>query len=447
MSRIDDQVQGRMKTPATAWGGLGLALVLVMLPGEAQVSRVHLDTLTILDDPFLNLEILQPRPPKEVLLPDTAGRHPVYIKEFYSWRGREDPNFVIMAVPGPRGDSLFIDRNVDDDLTDDGPPLFFPSGRDSITYELKATADTRQRVRLLLARRLSYRRSLDPHTDSAFSTYVDAAGNLNPDLARFVGGMKGEFDFKGTRGSFYFNERVTLRRGTLLIGGKPFSVGLFDRDNNGLFNDDEDVLIVDRRGTGLLTYTDQTQVFKLNDVFPLASRNFRIHDLDKYGTWIDLEETSDLPVSSFIAQQDSGVAAGGDTLEVGPELWNIRGTSFDGSAFALDGYRGEYLLINFWGEWCKPCIAEIPVLVRAAREYSGKGMKIVSFARVGNIDRARRVVADSGMTWPQVLLTDEIGKYFKIAGYPTNILVLPNGHSCVVTHQVNDAFFKRLLQP
>lgn len=33
---------------------------------------------------------------------------------------------------------------------------------------------------------------------------------------------------------------------------------------------------------------------------------------------------------------------------------------------------GEWLLINYWAEWCKPCIEEIPELNAFAREHAGK---------------------------------------------------------------------------
>ncbi|MFM7274872.1 MAG: TlpA disulfide reductase family protein [Gammaproteobacteria bacterium] len=33
---------------------------------------------------------------------------------------------------------------------------------------------------------------------------------------------------------------------------------------------------------------------------------------------------------------------------------------------------GEWLLINYWAEWCKPCLEEIPELNAFSREHAGK---------------------------------------------------------------------------
>lgn len=34
----------------------------------------------------------------------------------------------------------------------------------------------------------------------------------------------------------------------------------------------------------------------------------------------------------------------------------------DGSSAAWEDYRGGWVLVNYWAEWCKPCLEEIPEL-------------------------------------------------------------------------------------
>ena len=34
----------------------------------------------------------------------------------------------------------------------------------------------------------------------------------------------------------------------------------------------------------------------------------------------------------------------------------------EGSKFAWDDLRGQWVLVNYWAEWCKPCLEEIPEL-------------------------------------------------------------------------------------
>lgn len=34
----------------------------------------------------------------------------------------------------------------------------------------------------------------------------------------------------------------------------------------------------------------------------------------------------------------------------------------DGSALSWDALRGQWVLVNYWARWCKPCLQEIPEL-------------------------------------------------------------------------------------
>lgn len=46
-------------------------------------------------------------------------------------------------------------------------------------------------------------------------------------------------------------------------------------------------------------------------------------------------------------------------------LAGCNGTEFQkasGEPLAWDSLRGEWVLVNYWAEWCKPCLEEIPEL-------------------------------------------------------------------------------------
>jgi thiol-disulfide isomerase/thioredoxin len=39
-----------------------------------------------------------------------------------------------------------------------------------------------------------------------------------------------------------------------------------------------------------------------------------------------------------------------------------------GNTHSLNGLKGQNILLNFWASWCPPCIKELPLLLRAAKE-------------------------------------------------------------------------------
>ena len=43
---------------------------------------------------------------------------------------------------------------------------------------------------------------------------------------------------------------------------------------------------------------------------------------------------------------------------------------FNGSNTSMDNLRGQWIVVNYWADWCAPCIKEIPELVEFANENS-----------------------------------------------------------------------------
>ena len=420
-----------------------VAVFIFVSGGECQQFHVRLDTLTVLDDPMIDVHILTSAPNKPVRLPPSETENRRFFSEFYSWQMAKDPEFVIMVVSKQDGDLLCIDKNNNNDLTDDGPPVFFPFQQDTLTFDLTAPSDPNQRVKFILSRKLRPAKSNGGSADTTRKNYVDGVGNLNPKFAKFVGMFRGNPDFKGAYGSFYFDDRVTLRRGSVTLDGRRYSLGLFDFGNNGLYNDSDDVIIVDREGNGTLCYLDKTQVHKLNDVFELAGRNFRVRDLDKYGTWIDLQQTTNPVTSLFIQEQDSIHAASASAVTLDSALWGVRAISLDSSLISFKDYAGKYLLLNFWGEWCNPCLEELGSLKRAWEKYDHSRIQFLSFVKIRSISNVRMVIRDSSITWPQLCLTAELEQKFRIYSYPRNILVFPDGVNALITDSVNDQFFQK----
>ena len=94
--------------------------------------------------------------------------------------------------------------------------------------------------------------------------------------------------------------------------------------------------------------------------------------------------------------------------------------------------QGQSVALIFWQTWCKPCLREMPALVKADLQYSPRlrFYGIIS-GPDEDVDEARvgKIVADLDVHYPQVRDRDlRLSRSFGVQGTPT-IIILGHGGS------------------
>ena len=77
-------------------------------------------------------------------------------------------------------------------------------------------------------------------------------------------------------------------------------------------------------------------------------------------------------------------------------------TTLTGSRLSFSAYRGQVVVVNFWGSWCGPCREEAPTLAVTAQQYRSAG---VSFLGVDVRDTTASALAFAhsyGITYPSI---------------------------------------------
>ena len=64
-------------------------------------------------------------------------------------------------------------------------------------------------------------------------------------------------------------------------------------------------------------------------------------------------------------------------------------TQLDGRRAALEDYRGQVVVLDFWATYCPPCREEIPHLVELQKRLGPKGLKVVGLNVGGEEDRPK----------------------------------------------------------
>ena len=416
-----------------------------MAPICAEEVQVDLTERTTCDNWGISIYPFYREPQEELTLPNSDAERRRYLKIWCSPHLGDDKLLAVLVVPGPEADSLHIDFNNNEDLTNDGKARAFPRSDNSFTFYIAAKHDPKQKVGYVLRRAIHLIPGRNDSVVAQLPGFADEDGNIRPRVAKTW--SRECVDFEGKRGTFYYDDRLILSRGRMTLSGREYQIGLLDKDVNGRFDDPDDMVIVDLDGTGGLSKYVKNEIFGLTDIIAIGGRNYRLTYVDPYGSSVQLSETDEAPTSLFrkAAEKEPEMAedVAGRRGDLSDAFWGIELASIDGDRISVVDLKGRYILLNCWGEWCGPCITEMPTLVRARARYPEDKLAIIGLLRTGNLEVARRVMGDAGMNWPQVLLTKKLSGLFKVLSYPTNILILPDGIAYVEAGMIGDVFFSR----
>lgn len=110
----------------------------------------------------------------------------------------------------------------------------------------------------------------------------------------------------------------------------------------------------------------------------------------------------------------------------------------DGTDFKLSQLRGKYVLLDFWGSWCGPCVQEMPEVVALYQQFHNKtfvdatGFEVVSIGIERDAARWQRAITNLGMVWPYQIsdftqFDNPIAKKYGIRVIPTKLFINPEG--------------------
>lgn len=98
----------------------------------------------------------------------------------------------------------------------------------------------------------------------------------------------------------------------------------------------------------------------------------------------------------------------------------------------LHQLKGRYVLLDFWGTWCGPCLDEIPNLKKAYQQFSDENFEIVGISVDRNPEHVREFIESQNMNWPQIFEeyggnNQAISTLYDVTGFPTQYLIGPDG--------------------
>ena len=71
--------------------------------------------------------------------------------------------------------------------------------------------------------------------------------------------------------------------------------------------------------------------------------------------------------------------------------------TIDGENFTLSEHRGQIVIVNFWGTWCPPCVAEIPEFSKFADD--NPDVKVIGIAVRSGKTAVEKMRRDKGIVY------------------------------------------------
>ena len=103
-------------------------------------------------------------------------------------------------------------------------------------------------------------------------------------------------------------------------------------------------------------------------------------------------------------------------------------TNLAGVPVSLSNMRGKYIVLDFWGSWCSPCMGGMPVMKRYYEQHKDK-LEFVGIACNDKDAEWRNAVDKNELNWVQLKNNDNkdatknVSLLYSVGAYPTKFIL------------------------
>ncbi len=114
--------------------------------------------------------------------------------------------------------------------------------------------------------------------------------------------------------------------------------------------------------------------------------------------------------------------------------------------FALNNLKGKYVVLDFWGSWCAPCLFGMPKMKEYYEKHKDK-FEFVGIACNDKKENWEKAIKDNQLSWIHVLNDEsknDISTLYGVTSYPTKFILDKDGKIIGKYTGEGDDFYKKI---
>jgi thiol-disulfide isomerase/thioredoxin len=201
-----------------------------------------------------------------------------------------------------------------------------------------------------------------------------------------------------------------FKKGIFKLNNKDYTVAVTNNDISAEYKPERAEFLIFKPNEDDTKKNDSNLLFfKMNDKIKIENSTFILSKISSFGDTLFLTKSSDSTLY--------GIHTGDYVSQSLLKNWIE---------------KDKYLLIDFWGTWCAPCIESLPELGSLYKKLNKDKIQLLSVASKSDSVKMKKIIKKYNMSWlhksENVTVNDNgFVNTLRVTVFPTLILIAPDG--------------------